>query len=244
MLVTAAGPEVRASTYLVAVLVDLRVTVVVVSSPEAQSPQVSVLVVAASTGVEDVDSQSPQVTVTVEVESAGSTGVVQSTQGSSLLVDAGATGLVVVVVDDSQSAHGSAALVVVTASTGFVVVVVDSQSAQGSAALLEVVAGSTGLAVVVVVSQSSQATVDVVVAASTGFFVVVAEVVFQSPHVSRATWSFACMCLTWLEAETDPTTAAPAAAIVTALIFDAFLDFFSDIQCLVYYPKNSSARYK
>lgn len=236
-LVTAAGPEVRASTYLVAVFVDLRVTVVVVSSPEGpvvHSTHVSVFVVTASAGVEEVDSQSPQVTVTVEVESSGLAGVVvvvQSTQGSPLLVDAGSTGLVVVVVDDSQSAHGYAALVVVAESTGFVVVVVDSQSAQGSAELLEVVAGLTGLVVVVVVvvvSQSPQATADVVVAASTGFFVVVVVVVaaaaveFQSPQVSRATCSFWCMCLTWLEAETDPTTAAPAAAIVTALILNTF----------------------
>jgi hypothetical protein len=200
-VVTAAGVEavqapeleVRPLTYLVVVLVDSKVTVVVVSSAD-QSPHVSVLVVMAGSTEEDVV-QSPQVSVTVLVDSP-STGdeVVQSPQTSVLLVVAGSTGLDEVVV---QSTHGSAGVVVV------VVVVVEVQSAHGSTALLDVVAGLTGFLVVVVVvvvvllvvvSQSSQATVVVVIAVvfrSTGFFVVVEveEVVFQSSQVSRATFS-------------------------------------------------------
>jgi hypothetical protein len=199
-LVTAAGVEtvqtpeleVRPLTYLVVVLVDSKVTVVVVSSAD-QSPHVSVLVVVAGSTGEDVV-QSPQVSVTVLVDSP-STGdeVVQSPQTSVLLVVAGSTGLDEVVV---QSTHGSAGVVVV------VVVVVEVQSAHGSTALLDVVAGLTGFLVVVVVvvvllvvvSQSSQATVVVVIAVvfgSTGFFVVVEveDVVFQSSQVSRATFS-------------------------------------------------------
>lgn len=201
----------------------------------------SVEVVGATGTLEVVDVQSSHGSsaLVVEVRSAGLADVVveaQSSQGSSVLEEVvvmGSTGLLEVV-DDSQSAHEPSLSVVVEGETGTLEVVDDSQSAQEPS--LSVVEGETGTLDVVVVSGHPPLGEVVVVVGATGAVVVVCSdhppcavvlvtgstsieelVESQSTQVSRAC-SFACMCLAWLAALTEPMTAAPAAAIVTALM--------------------------
>lgn len=225
-------------TQMVSVTVDRRVMVVVgsIQSPQVWSGSTSV-VGAGSAGT--VVSQSAHVFSSVEV--VGATGTlevvdVQSSHGSSALVvvvrSAGFSDVVV----EAQSSQGSSVLevVVVMGSTGLLEVVDDSQSAQ-EPSLSVVVDGETGTLDVVVVS-GHPPWGEVVVVGATGAVVVVCSdhppcavvlvtgstsieelVESQSTQVSRAC-SFACMCLAWLAALTEPMTAAPAAAIVTALM--------------------------
>jgi len=210
---------VTGSTYLVLVTVDFIVMVVVGST---QSTQVG----------SDEEAAGSTCLLVVLVDSSQSAHV-----GSAAAeVVAGSTGfLVVVVLDDSQSAHGS--VEVVAGSTFFVVVVVvvvldELQSSQvfssevvvtAAAGVVDVEGADHFLVVEVVVEVVAPSTglvphpvVVLVLSPSTGSTLVE----FQSSQVSRATLlcSLACMFSTWLAAETDPITAAPAAAIVTALM--------------------------
>jgi len=194
------------STYLVVVTVENSVVVEVLS----QSPHASVLVVVAA-GSAEVAGQSPHDSVLVVVAAGSAEVAGQSPHASVLVVVAAGSAEVA-----GQSPHASVLVVVALGSAE-----VAGQSPHDSV-LVVVVAGSSTDAV----AQSSQ---DSLTAAS----VVVGDagpalldhsavegggaVVFQSPHASSRTWRRACICL-WLAAETEPQSAAPAAAIVTALM--------------------------
>jgi hypothetical protein len=183
--------------------------------------------------------QSAQVWSSVLEAVAGSTGFLleevlvdsdsQSAQVGSSVVEvvAGSTVFLVVVDDEVQSSQVCSSVEVVTAP-GTLLVVVERDGT--FLVVVEVVAGSTGLEPHPVL----EPVLEEVVAGSTGLEphpVVVLPpstgstlVEFQSTQLSRATLlcNLACMFSTWLEAETDPITAAPAAAIVTALMLMMF----------------------